>query len=285
MDYQAFRAQYEQQHPASIPQPEPEVQQYAPWVKRAVLAMFVCAALLSAVHTVPTVYLGIDPVMVDGRVRAVAAALSFVFVELMILLSAYLYLKDRGWAILVGGFTFLVAAIANVQSALHSFNADNVWTTFVSVLIGLLAPVVCLAAGKLYVNIQHAAAAAMLRTRRAYQDRCEAWDAEILAAFEKQQKRTVRSASKTSARRPVDTPTDTSAGDESGHGTGQGYNKRTDARDIIAQHIETHPQDADIGVRKLADKLGVGKSTVADVLRELRTEKISANGHGDRSEL
>jgi hypothetical protein len=65
--------------------------------------------------------------------------------------------------------------------------------------------------------------------------------------------------------------------DVSGHGTGRGYSKRMDARARVRQHLEDNPDDADLSVRALADMVGVGKTTAADVRNEYRA---SRNGHG-----
>jgi hypothetical protein len=269
MDYQTFRAEYEAQHPASIPQPEPVAQQYPGWVKWALLGMFLCASLLSAVHTVPTVYQGIDPALVNTAVRAWAAGLSFVFVELMILLSAYLAIRDRAWGVLVGGFTFVVAALANVQSALHSMNPDNLWTTVVGVLVGLLAPVACLAAGKLFVNIQHSEVSASVRAHRALDEKRRAWDDEILAAFQKAQKRTVRPVS---VARPADAQPDNRTVEPTDTGEGQ---RRTDARAVVWRFLEDNPASANMTVREIADLLKVGKSTVSEVMRDHRQQRTT----------
>ncbi len=57
-----------------------------------------------------------------------------------------------------------------------------------------------------------------------------------------------------------------------------GYSKRTDAQSIIRSHLDANPDDLNMTARALGDKLGVGKTTVADVLRELRTPSSNGNG-------
>lgn len=63
---------------------------------------------------------------------------------------------------------------------------------------------------------------------------------------------------------------------------GQGYEKQMDARTIIRTHLDSHPEDAALTVRELAAKLNVGKSTVSEVLREVRTQEpaVYSNGNG-----
>lgn len=67
-----------------------------------------------------------------------------------------------------------------------------------------------------------------------------------------------------SAVRPVDEIMD------SGRTSGQGYTKRMDARTQVWTWLDANPSDAVLNVRELADKIGVGKSTVASTLREWR---------------
>lgn len=70
-----------------------------------------------------------------------------------------------------------------------------------------------------------------------------------------------------SAVRPSDTDTD-----GRGHATGYGYSKRTDARTQVWTYLDEHPEAADMPVRELAEVIGVGKSTAAEVLRNWRKQ-------------
>lgn len=54
---------------------------------------------------------------------------------------------------------------------------------------------------------------------------------------------------------------------DSGHGYGSGYTKRTDARTRVTEHLTQFPDDLTLNVRDLAEKLGVGKTTVAEVMK------------------
>lgn len=70
-----------------------------------------------------------------------------------------------------------------------------------------------------------------------------------------------------SAVRPSDMDTD-----GHGHGTGYGYSKRTDARTQVWTYLKQNPDAADLPVRELAEMIGVGKSTAAEVLRDWRSQ-------------
>jgi hypothetical protein len=55
MDYSEFRKQYEQQHPASIPQRIPVASEYPRWLTPTAVLMFVASAFVSGLHTASAV--------------------------------------------------------------------------------------------------------------------------------------------------------------------------------------------------------------------------------------
>lgn len=56
------------------------------------------------------------------------------------------------------------------------------------------------------------------------------------------------------------------------HGHGVGYTRKPTATEIVRGHLEQYPEDVNMTARDLANKLGVGKTTTADVLKELRND-------------
>lgn len=64
-------------------------------------------------------------------------------------------------------------------------------------------------------------------------------------------------------------------GQATGHGTGQGYTKRTNARELVARYLDEHPEAISMPVRELAALIGVGKSTVSNVLQERGNSEVS----------
>jgi len=57
---------------------------------------------------------------------------------------------------------------------------------------------------------------------------------------------------------------------QSGHGYGAGYSKHSDARQKVMAYLTANPDDLNMKVRDLAEKIGVGKSTVADIVRQYK---------------
>ncbi len=280
MDYHEFRAQYEAQHPASVPVLRYELSVYARWVKWAVLAMFLAAALISGVHTVPTVYQTIEAGKVDPNVHAAAALASFVAVELAILLSAYLLIRNPwlGWALLI--VTSFVAAVANLQSSMSALAGKDDWTRVVAIVMGLAAPLIVLASGKLLVVIFNSERTISGRAEERFREECKAFDGEVLGAFEKYSrgKRTsvvlpAMPASVYPSALPASAPL--SAADSRTHGHGQGYTRAADARERVRAYLQENPDAIRLSSRELAERVGdVGKTIVAEELKALRQARI-----------
>ena len=54
------------------------------------------------------------------------------------------------------------------------------------------------------------------------------------------------------------------------HGNGQGYVRKPDAQELVRNYLDAHPESVSMSVRELAPLIGVGKSTVAQVLKTVR---------------
>ena len=293
MDYSTFRVEYEQQHPASVPklQTFKTARIYPWWLQIVVVVMFVCAALMSGVHTVPTVREGMpDDSMFSDAVKDLIAYGSFAAFELSVFSASYALLRRASaWVWLTLAVAFLVMVASNLLQVTRAFAAEgDPGTQLVAVIVGVGAPLVALLSGKILVDIHRTNAHQDSEATTRYEAACKQFDADVLTAFEKQQKRTVRQAPTPSAQRPLqqtpDTPADADT-DGREHGTGQGYTKRTDAREAVHAFLKDNPAAANLTVREIADLLKVGKTTVADVMKDWRTERASANGHSERTEV
>lgn len=190
MDYLEFRREYEVQHPASVPQLEVEMNEYPGWVRYAVLLTFISAAMVSGVHTVPTVWQGI-PVgeIITSDVRNWAALASLLMVEFAILLSAYLMIKGQFLAYVIVTIASVVAIGANLYSVINTFNADgNLGVIIVAVIMGIGAPLIALFTGKMYVDIHRADRIQDSRSKKAYKEAGIKWDKEIERAYKQYKK-------------------------------------------------------------------------------------------------
>lgn len=281
MNYDEFRQQYEAQHPASVPVLRYEANVYPTWMKWVVLAMFLAAAFISGVHTVPTVWQSIEADKVSPLVRDIAALMSFVAVEFAILLSAYLLIRNAwlGWTILI--VTFLVAIVANLQSSMAALANKDDWTRVVAIVLGIGLPLIVLMSGKLLVSIFQSERAISGGAEKRYRDECKAFDAEVLSGFEK----FTRSGKRSQPVR-IEVQSEHSVNSLNGSVNEQpklahsvnsstGYTKRMDSRTIISEFFEQYPDEVNTKLDELVERIEqqtgvrVGRTSVHNVRSEL----------------
>lgn len=206
-NFDQFLAQYRKLHPANIPARRQAVSRYPGWLRIAVGAMFIAAGLISAVHTIPTVYNSIEAngVIPEGA-RILAAVLSPVAVELAILIAAYAF--QNGSRVVVGSMltvAFGVALVSNISSSIRAFDkGGDTSSTFVGIALGIGLPLIALVAGILFSNIYEAFTDAETAADAAYRAECltfdaavrEAWDGHLLRLEARRQAEAEREAEK-----------------------------------------------------------------------------------------
>lgn len=265
MDYEEFRKQYEIQHPASVPRFEEAMGIYPDWLEKVVGAMFFCASLLSGVHTVPAVRGGMTNEFWPQPIVDTVSMLSFVAIELVFFVAAYALMRKRQWHVIITLISaFIVAMVANLQQNILAYQAGDPGTIIVAVTLGIGAPLIAFMAGKMFVDIYRARRTVNIEARKNFETACKAWDDEIMDAF-KAAERAEKRASKRLSR---------VSNGQQGRGTEQA-SRRSDASQIVRDHFAENPGDLNLSPRQLAQLLDVGKSTVHNVQRELRS-----NGNG-----
>lgn len=271
MDYLEFRKQYEEQHPASIPRLEEEHSPYPKWTRWGVFLMFLSAAVLSGVHTIPVAYYGIPGGDIIGEeTRRLAAHSSFVAVELAILFSAFVLLVKSSMrlAYIVIGVCFFIAMVANVTSIaeIYSSGGDlNIGGTIVSLAFGVGMPFIALMAGKLFVNIHNTERGLDKKSREALAESNKRFDAKILAAYNSYQKAQKQPETDVNLRKltAIDRPSP----------------KMKKAIDWLREH----PEHLDTESRVLAGLIGVSHTLANDARKIVKQgEKGYTNGLGDQ---
>lgn len=189
MEYSEFRQTYELQHPASVPRLTEEIGIYPDWLEKVVGVMFVCASLLSGIHTVPAVRGGMTSGFWPQPIIDIVSMLSFVAIELVFFVAAYALMRKRQWHVLITlGAAFIVAMVANLKENIMAYQAGDPGTIIVAVTLGIGAPLIAFMAGKLFVDIHRARRSVGVEARRNYELACIQWDKEINKAWEKEQK-------------------------------------------------------------------------------------------------
>ncbi len=186
MNYNEFRKAYELSHKASIPTKRVAME-YPALLTWAVLAMFLCAALLSGVHTAPTAYETIEAGKVSEGVRQAAALATFGFVELGILVSSYLLFKrssNEWFALSVLVMCSFIAMAANLYSVSKALKSDDFGSVIVGVAIGIGAPLIAALTGKVFVNLHHSNEQSKSRSQDSYNTAMRTFEESILNAYE-----------------------------------------------------------------------------------------------------
>jgi len=184
------------------------------------------------------------------------------------------------WAMAGLVFTVIVGLGANADAVLklHGIHIPNEVNVFINLLVALSAPTLAfISSDVLAIELM----ATEIRRREAMLDhdkKSRKWAKDMNAHWRGVQKNwgAKIEVSKADTRRTDKAPqlSALSGADgqrtDSGHGYGQGYNKRTDARTLVYEHLEAFPEDIRLTVRELAAKTGAGKTTVSDVIKEIK---------------
>lgn len=248
--------------------------------------MALASIIVSAFHTLPVF---VPAENMTPLVYVVAVAV-FVMVELGLVITSYVsiqYFADdkplHDTARLVTfarRLLFALAVTVNVYSVMRgqAYAAGGLWNFLdvgITIFVGISAPVMVLITGDVIAVtlVQDRRAQAALDAQ--YEEALSAWRAGLDRAW---------SASRTRKAVKVEVPGNSIPGLSNGNvgmenagnrreyssGGTPGHSKRPNASDVVRQHLETNPDDASANPFELAERLGVGKSTVYNVLKEWR---------------
>jgi len=278
MGFEEYRDDWRLKRPASIPVEIVEESPYPIWARFAALAAFICSALVSGVHMMPAVYdaIPLSPIVTELMRQWVARG-SFVAYELGMFMSAFLMAvqSSKRLAQIVSAIIFLTLIAVNLYSVVkvYGFNLqENFAGAAVSTMFSLV-PAIAYASGKFYINIGVAERAAERRGKETLRDDERKLDESILKDYKRDKKEWEKSQAVQLSNGHVQwTNTHPSA-------SNLGHTKRPDAAQIVQRHLVENPQDAEREARDLAAYLGVGKSTVNNVQRQMRSNGHSSNGH------
>lgn len=186
MTYDEFRRDYSKKHPNSVPVKQ-DFHGNGLGARLLWLAVFISAALISSVHTVPTILAtiptgGIIPLLVVN----IAALSGFVAVELTIFASA-MY-KSRGRiATMALVLSLATAVVANIYSAVSTMTGgqSNWFEVLVAVFIGFAAPFTAYVAGEMFARMSEEDREEQQKIDRAYREDMQRFDKAVLMAYTK----------------------------------------------------------------------------------------------------
>jgi hypothetical protein len=287
-----IRAEFAEQHPASVPVLQRIASPYPAWLRNVVLLMFIAAVLLSGVHTVPTIYATIpSSAIIPELVRQIAAYAAVVIVELGLFVSVYAAKSgSRNLALFIQIVAFTGAVAANIHSVIGTLESTDQGTLVVGAIIGVIAPIIAMLSSEVYIKMDGAERKLQQEADALYTTEQKRFDGDVLLVWDVYRREEEAKERKLSSARGrlstrvsdvarTDTHADMSAGQDAdgqadtraarGHATGQGYTKNMAARDQMRAYLQTNNEARRKSSRWLADNVGLGGKTVwAEVLKE-----------------
>lgn len=270
--YAAFKAMYETRTPPPLRE---AVKRENTWALAALVVMVVASVIVSGSRTVPEFGGGLVGYAAFCMVEMGIVAYAFIRTRTDYNEARHATVKtlvNRGmW------LAFSVGVGANLHHELKKAGVDwNVLNWVIASLLAIAAPVLAFIAGDVLgmfaVRDNQRQRAADERYETAFKE----WLDGLNNSWNAQKGRMGVRIEVESETRPALVsdvrPLSTGQAGQIGHGSG--YKRESRAASLVRSHLDSNPADSTLSVRELADKLSVGKSTVANVLSEYR------NGNG-----
>lgn len=251
-----------------------------------IFIVLVGATIASASHTIPTL---VKDASFIGQLVGVAF---FVMIELAIIIFAFFYTRISGSANIEQvkvlakrglGFVLMIAIGANLHYvmkdngfAVLTGDASIAWKLFdfaVSVLFALSAPIVAFISGEVMAITLAYRNNAQSRLDAEYAKQVEAWRASANEAWSHQKRNWGGSVRVESV--PVGALNGVSTLlDGRTTNSGRGYTRVSTASEKVKAYIQDNPDSINLPVRELATLIGVGKTTVASVMADIKADSL-----------
>jgi hypothetical protein len=278
----AAYAAYKDIYASMNPPPQKPVYQRDNWFILVALAvMMIASVVVSGSRTIPEFGGGV--VGVAAFVMVEGGLIGLPFFRTRTSRSEAKIEHVRRLAMFGIGLVLSVGLLANVHNELKAsgiFMAEWI-ETVIDVMVGLSAPALAFicgdilaietlrtASGRRKLDADHKLAMDtwLIGLNDAWSKEKGKWGVQIRVDRENVRIESASLPAGPSADSPPDIRTDGRA--DFHHATGRGYSKRTDARAVVWQFLDDHPEAAYAKSRELAAKLEVGKTTVNDVQKE-----------------
>lgn len=253
--------------------------EYPPLLTWAVLAMFLCAALLSGVHTAPTAYETIEAGKVSEGVRQAASLATFGFVELGILVSSYLLFKrssNEWFALSVLLVCSFIAMAANLYSVSKALKSDDFGSVIVGVSIGIGAPLIAALTGKVFVNLHHSNEQAKTRSQDVYKNAMQLFESDVLEAYQQYSREQAESLrierEQEQAREQKRLASEQRKALPSGQKSSVKKNIKTDRETLLAELRK--PDNQNKSIRMLAMELNASPTMIHTLRKQINSEVI-----------
>lgn len=264
--YAAFSSIYEDKFPPPAPS---AVEADSLFVPIALVVMIIASVLVSGSRTIIEFGGGFVGLMAFAMLEGAIVAYAFYrtrrnFTEAR--LETVRKMANFGLSL-----AFTVAVAANIHSVLKERGvqiADGV-NTIILVMVGISAPTLAFISGDIMAVESKANGVKARKTRDEDSEKLAIWQEGKTAAWAREKSRWGVKVEVEIQPASIVRPMSILSSGQTGHG--QGFNRESKAASIVRSHLEQHPEDMSIPVRQLAEMLKVGKSTISNVIRDMRS--------------
>lgn len=284
--YQVFSRMYAQTNPK--PDPKPYISRIG-MIRIALIVIMSASSIVSASHTIPTFSnSGEKDISQINIIVLLVGIAAFFMSEVALATFAYVgvmrhyreteqepaSLKTLVKAGVIVPLVVMAAANINHEFSINGVILPQVLTSGIILAISLSAPFMGYISGEVFAMFEVIDRVDEGKQIASQNEQQERWEEKCRQAWGRSkgdyggrirvEPMPVRALSAVSAADRT--------GQDSGHGYGTGYTKQSNAREIIREHLRSNPDDMSMKVRDLADKIGQSKTTVGEVMKEMRMQ-------------
>lgn len=244
------------------------------------LALVIFSIAVSGTRTVPEFGGGGSGWFAWGMLEVGAVILSYVLTKKFYDESKHKGVKRR---LQTGsGLAVIVMLAANIHFETRVFGVQlAAWFNLVIViLLSTSAPLLVWIAGEALGMEVVTAERRELKTDREWKEALALWHDGLNRSWDAQKARLGVEIRVEREKHPMLSAVQRVQMDNDGHG--QRYTRESKTVQLVKAHLEAYPSDMSMTVRELADKIGVGKSTVANALRVMRNGNKNSAAGGER---
>lgn len=285
-----FKEAYEREVPPPILEEKPEKQNH--WIYRVMLLGLVGALIVSGLQTIPAFYIVMEQAGLPIPLAIMGGISAFVAVDL-VMFSASHYLVQTQWRLrsktneenfnrierfiqVAQWFGFAVSIGSNFYFVFFAYHVNNYIagidtgiTLTVAVLIALAPAIQGLAIGSVIAALPITDEIESIRINRRNRELMQSYNKAMRSSWDsRKRKYGVKDMSERIERlQDMSEPVQMS----NGHGrtSTQGFNAMSDVSIQVRDYLLANPDAMNKSVRELADLIGVGKSTVANVRKDM----------------
>lgn len=277
--YEAFRKIYEKKVPSPV---RPTVQKESIWTTVGLSVMVVASVIVSGSRTI--LEFGGGEVGISAFVMLEVGAIMYAYMRTTKYYDESRHAHVKNLLRFGMYLAFSVAIVANVHAV---FRANGIEIPGADIVIFLLlavsAPTLALIAGDALGMLLVTDRIKHRKADQEYQSMLEEYTSTMNKVWNRESAKwgVQISVQRPELSSPLDSPIVSNGQKDLPAASTLGHTKAPDASKTVRDYLIQNPEAVSLPARELASQLGVGKSTVANVQKQLKDMTHSTNGHGD----